>query len=182
MIEKSTIQKVLDIFFDNPTKEFHLRELSRLLKFSMPTIVASTDILSREKLIIKTKGKVITKVQADRENMNFIRFKRLHNLENIYKSGVIDSISSLYNNPKNIILFGSYRKGDDDENSDIDIAIEIIGNEEPKIHELGVISKFAYRKDVLVNLHIFSRNKIDINLFSNIANGIVLEGFLEVRP
>ena len=40
----------------------------------------------------------------------------------------------------------------------------------------------GYRKNVPVNVHVFSRNKIDLNLFANIANGIILEGFLEVRP
>jgi len=51
-----------------------------------------------------------------------------------------------------------------------------------KIVELGIFHKWGYRKNVSVNLHIFSRNKIDINLFSNIVNGIVLEGFLEAKP
>ena len=55
-------------------------------------------------------------------------------------------------------------------------------DEEVKIFELGILPEFGHRKNVLVNLYIFSRNKIDLNLFSNIANGIVLEGFLEVRP
>ena len=57
-----------------------------------------------------------------------------------------------------------------------------MGDEDVKIVELGVLPEFGYRKDVLVNLYIFSRNKADLNLFSNIANGIVLEGFLEARP
>jgi hypothetical protein len=82
---------------------------------------------------------------------------------------------------KAIILFGSYRKGDDTEQSDIDIAAEISGNELPKIIELGFLQNHGYRKDVRINLYIFSRNHVDINLFSNIANGIVLTGFLEVR-
>jgi hypothetical protein len=30
-------------------------------------------------------------------------------------------------------------------------------------------------------LHIFNRNNIDDNLFNNIANGILLWGFLEVK-
>ena len=47
---------------------------------------------------------------------------------------------------------------------------------------LGIVEQLGYRKKVNVNLHVFSRNKIDLNLFVNIANGIVLDGFLEVRP
>ena len=95
---------------------------------------------------------------------------------------ILQEIHKKFGNSRSIILFGSYRWGDDNEKSDIDIAVEILGDKEVKIFKLGVIQKLGYRQNIPVNLHIFSRNKIDLNLFSNIANGIVLEGFLEVRP
>jgi len=100
----------------------------------------------------------------------------------VYGSGALQEIYTQIPSPRAIILFGSYRKGDDTENSDIDIAVEVIGDEEVQVIELGKISKLGYRKNVIITLHIFSRNKIDLNLFSNIANGIVLDGFLEVHP
>ncbi|MCK5282539.1 MAG: nucleotidyltransferase domain-containing protein [Nanoarchaeota archaeon] len=98
-----------------------------------------------------------------------------------YENGLRDDIFKVVGNTKSIILFGSYRKGDDTEESDIDIAIEVADNEEVRVVESGIIPLLGYRENVQVNLHIFSRNKVDLNLFSNIANGIVLEGFLEVR-
>ena len=126
MIEKSTIEKVLTVFFENPSKEdFYLRELSRITKLSMPTIVSTTDKLAKEHLIIKFKGMVMTKVIAYRENEKFTRYKLLHNLEKIYESGIIEFLSKEYHHPKAIILFGSFSRGEDIENSDIDIAILI---------------------------------------------------------
>ncbi|MBI2137093.1 hypothetical protein HYU12_01090, partial [Candidatus Woesearchaeota archaeon] len=77
---------------------------------------------------------------------------------------------------------GSYRKGDDTDKSDMDIAVEAIGNKEMEITELGIIKQFGYRKNVKVNMHIFSRSKADLNVFTNIANGIVLYGLLEAKP
>jgi len=100
----------------------------------------------------------------------------------IYESGILREIRKKISNPRAIILFGSYRKGDDNEKSDIDIAVEVLGNEDTQVIELGVIPEFGFRKNVVVNLYVFTRNKIDLNLFSNIANGIILEGFLEVKP
>ena len=100
----------------------------------------------------------------------------------VYESGILEEVHKIIRNPRAIILFGSYRKGDDNQDSDIDLAAEIINDEEPRIIELPSIQQFGYRKNVKVNLYIFSRNKIDLNLFSNIANGIILEGFLEVIP
>ena len=170
MIEKSTIQKVLEIFFENPSREFHLRELSRLLKLSMPTIISTTDILSKEKLIIKIKGKVLTKVLANREDANFARYKRLHNLEKIYFSGIVDYLSNAYNNPKNIILFGSFSRGDDIESSDIDIAITTNKKLDLDLTKYERISKKR------INIHEVDLDKISSEFKANLANGIVLEG------
>ena len=170
MIEKSTIQKVLAIFFENPSREFHLRELSRLLKLSMPTIISATDNLAKEKLIIKEKGKVITKVMAKRDNIDFTRLKRLHNLELIYKSSLINHFSESYNQPKAIILFGSFSKGEDVEKSDIDIAI--ITNKKLNLD----LSKYENMLKKAINLHEVNLDKISKEFKANLLNGIVLEG------
>jgi len=81
-----------------------------------------------------------------------------------------------------IIIFGSYRWGTDNEKSDIDIAVEVLDNQDMRIENLGVIEQVGFRTNVVVNLHIFSRNRVDLNLFTNIANGILLDGILEVHP
>ena len=170
MIEKSTINKVLELFFVNPSIEFHLRELSRLLKLSMPTIVSTTDILSKEKMVIKTKGKVLTRVIANRENVKFVRHKRVYNLEQIYVSGFVDILVSKYNQPKNIILFGSFSRGEDNENSDIDIGI--VTNK-----KIGVdVSSFEKALKRKITIHEIDINKVSGEFKANLANGVVLEG------
>lgn len=170
MIEKSTTQKVLEIFFDNPSGEFHLRELSRLLKLSMPTIISVTDMLSKEKLIMKIKGKVITKVMANRENIDFARYKRLYNLEKIYASGIADYLSTAYNHPKSILLFGSYSRGEDISSSDIDIAIST--NKRLSLD----LAKYEKTLNRSINIHEVSLDKVSEEFKANLANGIVLEG------
>ena len=170
MIEKSTIQKVFGHFLDNPSRVFYLRELSRLLKLSMPTIISATDILSREGLVIKTKSKVMTKVQANRENIDFLRQKRVYNLERIYSSGIVDCVLKEYNHPKGIILFGSFSRGDDVENSDIDIAVitekKISLNAEPYEKLLG--------KNISIHEVNLAKSSKEFKL--SLANGILLEG------
>ncbi|MBI4173728.1 MAG: nucleotidyltransferase domain-containing protein [Candidatus Aenigmarchaeota archaeon] len=111
---------------------------------------------------------------------NFSR-KISYNLIAVYESGILAAVHAKIPNPKAVILFGSYRKGDDTDKSDIDIAVEVLGDVEVDVIELGEIN-VGFRENVPVNLHIFSRKSVDINLFANIANGILLEGFLEVRP
>lgn len=170
MIQKSTIQKVLAIFFDYPVREFYLRELSRELKLAMHTVISTTDILAKERLIIKTKGKALTKVVANRENPDFIRHKRIYNLEKIYDSNLIDHLISSYNSPKMIILFGSYSKGEDTEKSDIDIAIAA-----SKKMSLD-LKKYEKELKRGISIHEVDLSKISSEFKANLQNGIVLEG------
>ena len=170
MIEKSTTQKVLELFFENPSRKFYLRELSRLSRLSMPTIISTTNSLSREKLVLKTRGKVVTNVAANRDEINFARYKILYNLEKIYTSGLIDYLSKAYNRPKSIILFGSVSRGEDIESSDIDIAI----NTDKKLNL--DISKYERILKKTVNIHEINMDKISEEFKANLANGIVLEG------
>ncbi|MBU1975942.1 MAG: nucleotidyltransferase domain-containing protein [Nanoarchaeota archaeon] len=174
--------KVLHWFFSYPTGAIGLNDLADALdiaKTTAKTIVLQLieeGFLQREIL-----GRMWRITVNSKHPYNFTR-KICYNLNMISESGIIPLIYKLLDNPKAIILFGSYRKGDDNEKSDIDIAVEISGNDDVQIMELGKISRFGYRKNVAVNAYIFSRNRIDLNIFANIANGIVLDGFLEVRP
>lgn len=174
--------KMIYWFFSFPDKEIGLNDLSEALKISKTTAkrvvlrLIDEGFLNREIL-----GK-IWRISSNQDHpYNYTR-KISYNLALIYESVILNAIHDMIRNPKAVILFGSYRKGDDNEKSDIDIAVEVVGDEEVKIIELGVIPEFGHRKDVLVNIYRFSRNKVDLNLFANIVNGIVLEGFLEARP
>ena len=177
-------QKVLYWFFSFPNNQIGLNDLSSALNISKTT--AKKIILDLEDigfLIKKIYGKTWI-ISCDKNHPYNITKKIVFNLAMVfdaYYGGLRNDIFKAVGNSKAIVLFGSYRKGDDDEESDIDIAVEVSDNSDLRVVHLGTVSQFGYRKDVPVSLHIFSRNKIDINLFSNIANGIILDGFLEVR-
>ncbi|MBI3032764.1 nucleotidyltransferase domain-containing protein [Candidatus Woesearchaeota archaeon] len=178
-------QKVLYWFFSFPDINIGLTDLSEELEISKTT--AKNIVLDLEKkgfLIKKVYGKAWI-ISCNKQHPFNLTQKIAFNLlmvSELYHYMIKSKILEILGNPKAVILFGSYRKGDDTEKSDIDIAVEVANSTDLKIIEPFKWNKFGYRKNVPVNLHIFSRNKIDINLFSNIANGIVLDGFLEVRP
>jgi predicted nucleotidyltransferase len=174
--------KILLWFFSYPDKEMGLNDLCDGVNISKTTGNKVVSKLVKEGFLEKEVLGKVWRIKCKKDHIyNFSR-KVAFNLTNVHESGIIKQVKKIMDNPRAIILFGSYRKGDDNEKSDIDIAVEVLGNKDLQIKNIGIIKKFGYRKDVKVNLHIFSRNKIDLNLFSNIANGIVLEGFLEVRP
>jgi predicted nucleotidyltransferase len=174
-------RKCIYWFFSYPSIEMGLNDLAASIGVSKTTARKVVLQLEHESFLIKKDLGKIWRISCNQNHFYNKSVKITYNLERIYLSNILGEVYKIIPGARAIVLFGSYRKGDDNENSDIDIAVEILGNEELQIHELGVISEFGYRKNVKVNLHIFTRNRIDINLFSNIGNGIVLDGFLEVR-
>src|SRR3989344_3892234 len=155
-----TLNKCLVWFYSYPRNKIGLTDLAQSINSS------------------KTAAKLVVESLIER---HFITKKIPYNLSNIYESGILDAVYKVVPSSRAVILFGSYRWGTDVEDSDIDIAVEVVDNHDLQVTHLGNIEQLGYRKNVPVNLHLFSRNKVDLNLFANIANGIVLDGFLEVR-
>ncbi|MBI3034443.1 nucleotidyltransferase domain-containing protein [Candidatus Woesearchaeota archaeon] len=174
--------RVMTWFFAYPAEDFTLNELHTSVGMAKTTAREAVNLLLKDGFLdIKTIGR-LWRIRANPKHEYFYTKKIAYNLAMVYESRLLDQINKNHPNSLAVVLFGSYRKGDDIPESDLDIAVEILGGEPIKVMELGVISQFGYRQNVKVNLHVFSRNKIDLNVFSNIANGIVLQGFLEVRP
>src|SRR3989344_8397437 len=134
MIDKNSISVVLDEILDNPTKEFHARELSRKTNLSIFSVLEAIKKLSKEDFIsVKKKGNM--KIVKASHSTEFIRTKRIRNLEKLYDCGIVDYLNESYQKPGAIILFGSYSRGDDIENSDIDIAIITKDHKEPNMEK-----------------------------------------------
>ncbi len=179
---KEAYEKVMLWFFSFPQREIGLSDLSAELEISKTNAKLIVNQMVQENFLNKQEVGKAWRISCNINHIYTYSRKLGYNLRLIYESGIIKDIRNIFPSAKAIVLFGSYRRGDDTEKSDIDLAVEVLDNQEVRIHSLGVFPQFGYRKNVPVNLHIFSRNKIDLNLFANIANGFVLEGFLEVSP
>lgn len=179
--EQTAIMRVLSWFFAYPSRSLSLSELAKNIEISKTSANKIVNSLVNEGFLRKEVLGKIWRISCNQNHLFNTTIKIPYHLSLIYNSGIIPEVLKHVPNPRAIILFGSYRKGDDYEKSDVDIAVEILDKEELKIINLGILSELGYRKNVPVNLHIFSRKKIDLNLFSNIANGIIIQGFLEVK-
>ncbi len=174
-------QKVLELFYKFPEKEFSLSDIAKeanVAKANLGDILIFLESIGFIKIEKLTK---IWRVKANQEAWIFKRGKIDYNLNFIYQSGLVEFLYESYNNPKSLILFGSFRKGEDTSKSDIDIAIESDAFEKYTILGLRQLSEFERSIGRAIQIHQFSRKSIDDNLFNNIANGIVLMGFLEVH-
>lgn len=173
--------RVLEFLFKFPDKEFSLSDIAKEAGVAKANIGKIIGELQKADFIQITKLTRLWRIKANQKNWYLIRSKIVYNLNYIYQSGLVEFLNEHFKNPKAIILFGSFRKGEDISGSDIDIAVEIEGIKEYKITGLRELIGFEKEIGRKIQIHLFNRNIIDISLFNNIANGIVLFGFLEVK-
>jgi len=152
------------------------RAISKILKVSPTAIAKSLEELEREKLINIKKNDLmnLNLIELNRDGEGVIGLKRVENLRMIYESGIVDFLEKKFPGSV-IILFGSYSFGEDTIKSDIDLAI--IGSKEKETD----IEKFEnlLGREIRINFY-GGFNEISKNLRSNIFNGIVLVGRIEL--
>ena len=100
--------------------------------------------------------------------------KRLYNIYSLYDTGLIDFIKKYFEMPQAIILFGSYCDGTDMEKSDIDLAII------SKKRDIPDFKRFEAKLARKVNIHLIDIGKAEKEFKNSLANGITLEGFVEI--
>lgn len=173
MLQKYSRYKILLEFFDSPRKDFQMREVSRRTKIAQPSVINHLKALAKEKLIVKEKKGIYPAFKANRDNELFRLYKKLNIIQRIYSNGLIDYI---YDScmPDVIILFGSAAKGEDIEESDIDLFVQA---KEKKL-VLSKYEKTLNRSIVLFFEENFSR--LSSELKNNILNGTVLRGYIKV--
>jgi predicted nucleotidyltransferase len=175
MKTKNIKQRIKEYFFINPNSKLRVREIERLLKLPLPSVIRYCKELQKEKILTIIKTGNVVFYTGDRARKQFIFEKKLFNLKLIYRSGLIDFLKIKLDNPA-VVLFGSYSKGEDTEESDIDIYLETPSKKEIS---LGKFERILNRK-----IQCFRHKNIkeikNTNLSNNIINGIVLNGYIEV--
>lgn len=172
MIQNYTTYRVLQLFFDFPTKNFQLREICRILKLGMPSVTIHVKKLKKIGLIKKEKKGVYESYISNKNDL-FKVYKRNDILLRLYQSGLIDFLTQSFT-PDAIVLFGSASRGEDIENSDIDL---FIAAKERRVN-LKIFEEKLKRK---INLHFESKiSDLPKELLNNIINGIILDGYLKV--
>lgn len=174
MITKDNNYKVMKLFFNYPERKFHLRELERLTGLSLPGVRKIVLDLEKEGLLMSKKEKMVKNFYASR-NEKFVHLKRSYNLYEIFSSGLLSFLKSKYHEPEAIVLFGSYSKGEDTSQSDIDIAV--ITQQHQNL-QLDTFEKELARKIMIYETTI---GKAEKEFLKTLINGILLSGYLGVK-
>ncbi|MDD9953199.1 MAG: nucleotidyltransferase domain-containing protein [Candidatus Woesearchaeota archaeon] len=171
-MELSPQQQIMDVIFTFPTKGVSFREIERKTSLSIATVAKHVRKLSLEGLVrieertnaLYVKGEI---------GKRFRQLKRVSNLRQLYEIGLVRALERAYM-PDAIILFGSYSKGEDTEESDIDIAVISRKSSEFDRKSFGNIVE----RDI--NIHILPPGT---RVFAAaLQNGIVLSGEYGIQP
>ncbi len=179
MLKKDNLDRVLEIFFNNPLPEgigFQLREISRKINLAPKSVKLYLEELEKAELIIKKEHRIhkYPVYYANRDNNYFKFLKRLNIIRRIKESGLLDYLNEKCM-PDVIILFGSASMGEDVKGSDIDLYLQC----EQKKLDLSKYEKELKRK---INIF-FEKNfdKLSEELKQNIINGDKLKGYLRIQ-
>jgi len=168
-------RRIKEYFFVNPTSRLRVREIEKKLRLPLPSVIRYCKELNDEGILsIMQVGSVVF-YTSDKTNERFLLEKRIYNLKSVYLSGLVEFLRMELSNPV-IILFGSYAKGEDLENSDIDLYIETFSKKELELTK--------FENQLRRKIQVFKQKSLkeikNVHLSNNIINGILLNGFVEV--
>ena len=170
---------LLELFFNEPTKQWHFKDIKKAIHIPDNNISRWLKIFQAKGIIEKTRpeGKM-PHYLAKYESAEYRSLKRLFAASKLHKSGLIRFLLSLAD-AKTIIIFGSFTRWDWHKGSDIDIFIygdtelDLSPFEEKLSHQLHVF-RCTNRKDF---------EKLGHKLIKSIVLGDLIKGdvsFFEV--
>ena len=174
------IDNIMELFIHDSYRKFNVREAARLAKSSPTTASNHLANAAKRGLLKKEKSRNLILFSADLESQSFRDMKIYSNVKKIRDSGIVELIENEVNFPEALVLFGSYAKGENKKDSDIDLFILSESKNKLDLEKfeniLGAeIQIFLHSRKEFENMKI--KNK---ELINNIINGIKLRGFLEV--
>lgn len=163
---------ILRFFFDEPTREFNIREMARISKIAPATASKDLKLLMEENLLSLREERGFKLYKANIENDTYLDAKKLYSIRKIKESGLINELNKFYLKPV-IVLFGSCASGMDTETSDVDLLVISENNK-----DFPSLKKFE--KKLGKKLQIFVVKNIDKlknkHLINNILNGTNIQG------
>ena len=176
---KESIFNVARLIFDYPNKTFHIRMIERETKYSPTAIIDATEKLRSFDIIKVEKTPLTTNITANLESEAYRFYKIIFNLYRLERYLFVNGLINIFNKPDVIVLFGSFAKGEDIEESDIDIFV--LTKSKPKAGLDNLTKLIEEEMKRKVNLHILPSLEKSSPEFKNaVANGIVLYGYLKV--
>ncbi|MBI4983160.1 nucleotidyltransferase domain-containing protein [Candidatus Woesearchaeota archaeon] len=169
-------QEILKLLFVKAGISLNQRQIANFLEVTQPAVMKALPYLEKENLLKIQQDKETKRwsIGLNRDHHKVMQLKRADNLKQIYESGLADFLEKEFAGAT-IILFGSYSRGEDIINSDIDIAV--VGRKDKLID----VAKYEQLLERKINLNCYDSFKnIHKRLKENLCNGIILIGGVEL--
>ncbi len=178
---QSKEKEVMELFFENPTREWHFEEVVKETKLARSKADNWLKRFIKKGLIkrIKVKGKMPYYL-SNYDSSEYKNMKKIFALNKLHDSGLLNHLDSL-KKAETVILFGSFARSDWYKGSDIDLFIYgdpeglKIADYEIKLHKDIQLFVCQDKKEL---------EKLGKPLIRNIIKGNLLKGnldFLEVE-
>jgi predicted nucleotidyltransferase len=172
MGKPSKESRIIELFFNEPTRQWHFKDIVSKAKISENRADYWLSILEKKKLITYTKpdGKMPF-YTANYEHANYKAEKKLYALQKFTQTGFLTHLQTL--RAKTIIIFGSFSRSDWHKKSDIDLFI--IGNDDD-------LEKGKYEITLKREIQLFTfKNRTEVkhinpHLINNVINGYFVKG------
>jgi len=166
---------LLEIFFNQPTKQWHFKELKERTKLADSKLAKWLAKFQKENLILRNKPeKKMPHYISNRFDIHFQNKKKLFAMQKLYESGLLDHLASL-ETPKLVIIFGSFVSWNWQEKSDVDLFIYGDDSE---------LKTFEFEKKLNREIQVFvcedekKIKRFGSELIRNILRGIIIKGEL----
>jgi len=162
----------LQLFFEEPAREFNVREVARLIKVAPATASKQLSSLAKSNILQEREERRFKLYKANLNSEHYKDLKIYYNIRKIRESGLLAALDNFYLRPA-VVLFGAASHGLDTETSDFDLLVI-----SEKTQEFAENKKFEKILGRPLQIFVFKNIK-DIknkHLLNNMLNGIVLQG------
>ena len=171
-------ERVLELFFNEPSKHWHFSQIVETAKASEPSANKWLRKLLKENIIvrIKPRGKMPFFIGNFRHE-NYRNKKRIYAMQKLYEIGLLMKLQQL-KNAKVVVIFGSFARSDWNTQSDVDIFI--LGD--PEDLRFGTLwSGLGFQgKAREIQVHSYKSvqdtRKIHSGLMKNVVKGYFIKG------
>jgi len=167
---------IMRLFFDEPSREFGVREAAKLLDVAPATASKDLAELAENGFLKVREDRRMILYSANIDSDNYRDLKVFYTIRMLKEKGFIDAINRFYNKPS-IILFGNCAQGTDKELSDLGIVV--LADKVDIFPEKDSFEKTFGRKIQLLAVHNIPELK-NSDLIDSVVNGKILQGHIEV--
>jgi len=159
--------KVLNLIADEPYRKFYLREIAKILKISPSSAKKALDMLRKLDLTKEEKIANLRIVSGNIEERLLKQIKITRNIE------FVELLINKLEPSTSIILYGSFAKGENDQQSDIDLLVISNKKEGFEIYEYK-----GYKTQIVkMTAAQWKKAKKDNSAFAKeVKKGILLKG------